>query len=343
MFRFEHTEILYALILVPVLIAIFAFMLYWRKRALKRFGDWGIMQRLVPAMSGSRVIFKFILLMIGYIFLVIGLANPQIGSKLVEGERKGIDIMIALDVSNSMLAQDIKPDRLTRAKQAISKLIDKLGNDRIGMVIFAGNAYVQLPITTDHAAAKLFLNSVNTDIVPTQGTEIGEAIELAAESFDDEEHSRAIIVITDGENHEDDAVKVTRSVAEKGINVFTIGMGLTDGTPIPQYNQYGRQVGYKKDKQGHTVVTKLNETMLKEIADAGNGIYVRANNTQAGLSKVFDEINQLEKTEFESKMFSDYESRFQYFIALSLIMLLAELLIFERKSKWLSKIQLFKQ
>ena len=343
MFRFEHTEILYALILVPVLIAIFAFMLYWRKRALKRFGDWGIMQRLVPAMSGSRVIFKFILLMIGYIFLVIGLANPQIGSKLVEGERKGIDIMIALDVSNSMLAQDTKPDRLTRAKQAISKLIDKLGNDRIGMVIFAGNAYVQLPITTDHAAAKLFLNSVNTDIVPTQGTEIGEAIELAAESFDDEEHSRAIIVITDGENHEDDAVKVTRSVAEKGINVFTIGMGLTDGTPIPQYNQYGRQVGYKKDKQGHTVVTKLNETMLKEIADAGNGIYVRANNTQAGLSKVFDEINQLEKTEFESKMFSDYESRFQYFIALSLIMLLAELLIFERKSKWLSKIQLFKQ
>jgi len=341
MFRFEHTQILYALLMVPALTALFIFMLYWRKKALRRYGNWGIIQQLIPGMSTARVIFKFILLMIGYIFLVIGLANPQIGSKLVEGERKGIDLMIALDVSNSMLAQDIKPDRLTRAKQAISKLIDKLGNDRIGMVVFAGNAYVQLPITTDHSAAKMFLTSVNTKIVPTQGTAIGEAIELASKSFDDETHSRAIIVITDGENHEDDAVKIAKTVAQKGIHIYTIGMGLTDGTPIPEYNQYGRQVGYKKDNEGHTVVTKLNETTLEEIADAGDGIYVRANNTQAGLSKVFDEINKLEKTEFESKVFSDYESRFQYFIAAAIILLLIEILIFERKSKWLSRIKLF--
>ena len=342
LFRFEHTEYFWALVLIPILSILFIWMLIWKKRALIKFGRWPIMQRLIPAMSNTRAILKFIILMFAYLFLIIGLANPQIGSKLVEGERSGIDIMVALDVSNSMLAQDIKPSRLERSKQAISKLIDELGNDRIGIVVFAGNAYVQLPITTDHSAAKMFLTTINTKVVPTQGTAIGEAIELASESFEDETHSRAIVVITDGENHEDDAVKIAKSVAEKGIHVYTIGMGLPDGTPIPDYDKYDRQVGYKKDRQGNTVVTKLNEQMLQEIAIAGDGIYVRANNTQAGLSKVFDEINKLEKTEFESKVFSDYESRFQYFIALSLLFLLLEIIIFERKSKLLSKIELFK-
>jgi len=341
-FRFEHNEILYALLLIPVMAILFVWILYWKKGALKKFGQWEIIHRLLPGVSTARLIIKFVVLMLAYASLVVGLANPQIGSKLIEGERKGIDIMIALDVSNSMLAQDIKPNRLERAIQAISKLIDKLGNDRIGMVVFAGNAYVQLPITTDYSAAKMFLSTINTKIVPTQGTAIGKAIELATESFDDETHSRAIIVITDGENHEDNAQKAAREAADKGINVYTIGMGLPDGTPIPEYDQYNRQIGYKKDRQGNTVVTKLNESMLQQIASAGNGVYVRANNTRAGLSKVFEEINALEKTEFESKMFSDYEDRFQYFIALSLIFLIIELLIFERRSKWLSKIDLFR-
>ncbi|MBN2173663.1 MAG: VWA domain-containing protein [Bacteroidales bacterium] len=341
MFRFEHSDILYALILVPALTALFIWMLYRKSSSLRSFGDWVIIRRLLPGLSNSKIITKFIILMIAYIFLIIGLANPQIGSKLIEGERKGIDIMIALDVSNSMLAQDIKPNRLERAKQAISKLIDKLGNDRIGIVVFAGNAYVQLPITTDYSAAKMFLTTINTKVVPTQGTAIGKAIELSAGSFDDESHSRAIIVITDGENHEDNAVDAAEEAAKKGIYVYTIGMGLTEGTPIPEYDQYNRQVGYKKDMQGNTVVTKLNESMLQQIASAGNGVYVRANNTQAGLSKVYEEINSLEKTEFESKMFSDYEDRFQYFIAVSLIFLIIELLIFERKSKWLSNLNIF--
>ncbi len=341
MFRFEHPDILYALLLIPMLAVLFGWMLVWRRKALRRYGEWQVVQRLVPAMSKPRLILRFVILMFAYAMLILGLSNPQIGSKLVEGERKGIDLMVCLDVSNSMLAQDIKPNRLERAKQAISKMIDKLGNDRIGMIVFAGNAYVQLPITTDHAAAKLFLSTVNTKIVPTQGTAIGAALELAAKSFDDETHSRAIIVITDGENHEDDAVKIAKTIADKGIYIYTIGMGLPEGTPIPEYDQYGRQVGYKKDREGKTVVTRLNESTLEQIAAEGNGIYVRANNTQAGLSKVFDEINSLEKTEFESKMFSDYESRFQYFIAASILFLLIELLIFERKSKWLSKIKLF--
>ena len=341
MFRFEHTDFLYALLLIPVLTILFVWVLYWKKSALKRFGEWEIIQRLVPSISKSRLILKFIILIIGYAFLVIGIANPQIGSKLIEGERKGIDIIVALDVSNSMLAEDIKPNRLERAKQAISKLIDKLGDDRIGIIVFAGNAYVQLPITTDYSAAKMFLTTINTRIVPTQGTAIGEAIEMGVKSFDDETHSRAVIVITDGENHEDDAIEAAKDASDKGIIVYTIGMGLTDGVPIPEYNKYGRQTGYKKDRQGSTIVTKLNESMLQQIASAGKGAYVRANNTRSGLRTVFEEINKLEKTEFESKMFSDYEDRFQYFIAISLILLIIELLIFERKSKWLSKINLF--
>lgn len=279
--------------------------------------------------------------MTGYAFLVIALANPQIGSKLIEGERKGIDLMIALDVSTSMLAKDIEPSRLERSKQSISRLIDQLGNDRIGIVVFAGQAYVQLPITTDYAAAKMFLSAINTNIVPVQGTAIGAAIQLSAKSFDNETHSKAIIIITDGENHEDDPVKEAKTAADQGINIFTVGMGLPEGAPIPDYDAYNRQTGFKKDRQGNTVVTRLNEGMLQQIAAAGNGIYVRANNTQVGLNKIFDEISKLEKTEFESKIFSDYESRFHYFIALSLLFLIMEILIFERKNKWLRKIKLF--
>jgi Ca-activated chloride channel family protein len=341
MFRFEHADFLWALTFIPVIAAVFVWMMVWKKRALQRFGDWAIIKRLLPGLSNGRVIFKFILLMIGYLFLIIGISNPQIGSKLIEGERKGIDIMIALDVSNSMLAEDIKPNRLEMSKQAISKLIDNLGTDRIGIIIFAGNAYVQLPITTDYAAAKMFLSTISTRVVPTQGTAIGQAIELAVKSFDDETHSRAIIIITDGENHEDDALGAAKDASEKGIKVYTIGMGLPEGAPIPEFNQYQRMVGYKKDNQGSTIVTKLDESMLQQIASAGKGVYVRANNMQAGVKTVYDEIGKLEKTEFESRMFSDYEDRFQYFIALSLFFFLIELLIFERKSKWLSRINFF--
>jgi Ca-activated chloride channel homolog len=341
MFRFEHTEFLWALVLIPFLIGIFVWMMIWKKKAMQRFGDWPIIQRLLPGLSDGRIILKFVLLMIGYLFLIIGISNPQIGSRLIEGERKGIDIMIALDVSNSMLAEDIKPNRLEMSKQAISKLIDELGSDRIGMVVFAGKAYIQLPITTDYAAAKMFLTTISTNVVPVQGTAIGQAIELAETSFDDETHSRAIIVITDGENHEDDALGAAKEAASKGIKVYTIGMGLPEGAPIPELNQYQRMVGYKKDNKGSTIVTKLDESMLQQIASAGEGVYVRANNTQAGVKTIYDEINKLEKTKFETRMFSEYEDRFQYFIAISLLFFIIELLIFERKSKWLSRINFF--
>ena len=342
MFRLENPYYLYGLIIIPILILLFIMVLYWKKRSLLRFSDKKFMGILVPAYSSGKLIVKFILLLIAFLFLVIGLTNPQIGSKLIKVERKGIDIMILLDVSNSMLAEDVQPNRLGKAKQSISKMIDKLGNDRIGIIVFAGKAYTQLPITSDHSAAKLFLSTINTNIVPTQGTSIGTAIEMAGGSFGESDHSKAIIVITDGEDHEGDAIQAAQLVAKKDIKVYTIGMGLPGGSPIPEYRN-GRVVGYKKDKDGSTVVTKLNEKTLQQIASAGNGEYVGRNNTSVLLGRIIDQISQLEKTEFDSKLFSDYEDRFQYFIAISIIFLLIEMFIIERKSKWIERFRLFKK
>ncbi|MBE9481572.1 MAG: VWA domain-containing protein, partial [Bacteroidetes bacterium] len=274
MIRFAHTYYLYGLLLIPVFIIIFSIMLHWKKKALNRFGDISIISRLIPDVSKGRLVFKFFLIMLAYAFLIVGIANPQIGSKLEKVERKGIDLMIAIDVSNSMLSQDIKPSRLARAKQAVSKLIDNLKGDRIGIIVFAGKAYMQLPITTDYAAAKLFLSTINTEIVPVQGTAIGDAIQLAVGSFDNNNHSKAVIIITDGENHEGNAVEEAKAAAELDIKICTIGMGLPDGAPIPVLNKYGDQIDYKKDKEGKTIITKLDETMLKQIALAGKGVYI---------------------------------------------------------------------
>jgi Ca-activated chloride channel family protein len=272
-----------------------------------------------------------------------GIINPQIGSKLEKVKREGIDLMLVLDVSNSMLAEDIKPNRLERSKMAISSLIDKLEGDRIGIIIFAGNAYKQLPLTTDYSAARLFLSAVDTKIVPSQGTAIGEAINMAVESFDqDTEHNKAIIIITDGENHEDDAIGAAKASSDLGIKVFTIGMGLPEGSPIPLYNQYGNQTGFKKNRQGQTIVTKLNEDMLRQIAAAGNGSYARANNASTGLRKIFEDISQIEKKEIETKQFTDYEDQFQYFLVLAFILLLLELIISNRKASWAHKFDFFK-
>jgi len=341
MFRFEHIEYLYALVLIPFFSLLFILYRLWKKRALRRFGDWEIISELMPLQSGRKQALKFIILMLAYGFLIIGLANPQIGSKLEKVQRKGADLVIALDVSNSMLSQDIRPDRLTRAVQGISKLIDRLEGDRIGIVVFAGKAYVQLPITTDYSAAKMFLSTISTQMVPSQGTAIGDAIDLSLQSFREDERSKAIIIITDGENHEGNIMEAAQAATEKGIKIFTIGMGSPEGSPIPLFDMYGRQTGYKTDRQGQIIVTKLDETTLQQLASAGNGIYIRASTGQDGLKRILDEINALEKQEIETKLFSEYEGRFQYFIAISLLFLVIEILIPERKSKWANKIKLF--
>lgn len=342
MFRFEEINYLYAWILIPVFFVFFLAMILRRKRNITQLGDKKLIENLMPNRSNFKLWLKFILLSLAYFFLILGLANPQIGSKLEEVERKGVDLVIALDVSNSMLAEDIKPNRLERAKRAVSQLIDKLEGDRIGIVVFAGKAYMQLPITSDYSAAKLFLSTIDTEIVPTQGTSIGQAIELSVTAFADNKHEKAIIVITDGEDHDDDPVSAAKDAVSKGIKVYTIGIGLPEGVPIPEFSN-GQQMGYKKDISGKTVITKLDESTLQNVANEGDGIYVRANNTSAGLNQVFEEISKMEKQRYETKMFSDYEDRFQYFIALASLLMILELLIFERKSRFAGKIKLFEK
>jgi Ca-activated chloride channel family protein len=298
----------------------------------------------MPMASELKLRTKFILFSIAITALIIGIANPQIGSKMEEVKREGVDLMIAIDLSNSMLAEDLQPNRLMRAKQSISKLIDRLDGDRIGLIVFAGDAFVQLPITTDYSAAKLFLSTINTSIVPTQGTAIGKAIGLSIKSFDlKNDQSKAIIVITDGENHEDDAIKKAEEAEELGIFIHTVGMGSAEGGPIPIKNRYGSVTSYQKDKEGNTIITVLNEEMLKQIAQAGGGSYIRANSTQSGLNALFKEINKMEKKEIGSKVFTDYKDRFQWFIGMAIILLIIEIMMKGRKNKWSSKINLFEE
>jgi len=341
MIRFAHIEYLYLLLLIPVFIGLYLAWNVWRRKALKRFGEVKTIQVLMPRYSGTKPLLKFIIMLTAFIFFVVGVSDPQVGSRLEMVKREGIDLYLVLDVSNSMLAEDIRPNRLDRAKMAIANLVDRLQGDRIGIVVFAGHAYKQLPLTTDYSAAKLFLSAVDTKIVPSQGTAIGEAINMAVSSFDDSQHNKAIVVITDGENHEDDAVEAAKAADEKGIKVFTIGMGLPEGAPIPLYDRNGNKLGFKKDRQRKTVITKLNEDMMRRIAAAGGGSYVRANNATTGLSKVLDDINKIQKQEIETRQFTDYEDRFQVFLALALILLLAELLIANRRGKLADKLDFF--
>ena len=341
MFRFAHPEYFWGLLLIPFLTALFIFSRVMRKRALKKFGEPEIMKILMPSVSGIRPVFKFILLMLALSLLIAGTARPQFGSKLKQVKRQGVEIVIALDVSNSMMAEDITPNRLERAKRAIDRLISKLKDDKIGLIVFAGDAYTQLPITSDYNSAQLFLASVSPQIVPKQGTAIGAAISMAMRSFTpNPESSKAIIIITDGENHEDDAVAAAEEASKNGIVVHTIGMGLPQGAPIPAEGK--SQGEYRRDREGKIVISRLDEVTLERISAAGGGIYLRANTAQVGLDELFDEINKMQKTEMEARMFSEYEEQFFYFFAAGLILLLLEFLILERKNKYLRKIQLFK-
>ncbi|MEO1260485.1 MAG: VWA domain-containing protein [Bacteroidota bacterium] len=342
MFRFEHTTYFYLLGVLPLLLGLFVLARHWRKQAIRKFGDWPVMQRLMPAYSSVRPVVKATILLLICIFLILGLANPQMGNKMETVKREGVEIVIALDVSNSMSAEDIKPNRLEQAKLAISQLIKRLRNDKLGLVVFAGQAYVQIPLTTDYSASRMFLSSVNTNMVPVQGTAIGAAIELSMESFDENtKGNKALVIISDGENHEDDAIELAKTAQESGIQVHTIGIGSPDGVPIPVYNRYG-QKDFRRDNEGNVVITKLNETMMQQIAAAGGGTFVRATNVTAALKLIFDKINELEKEEFETAKVADYESWFQIPLAVALFLLVLEFLILPRKNKWLSRVDIFK-
>ena len=338
MFRFAHPDFLYLLFILPVLIAFYVYAMILKKKAIKKYGNPELLAELMPEVSPKRQHLKFWLLFGAITMVIIVMAGPQFGSKLETVKRQGVEIMVCLDVSNSMLAEDVSPDRLSKAKQMLSKLTDGFSNDKVGLIVFAGDAFTQLPITSDYVSAKMFLSSINPSMVSTQGTAIGAAINLAVRSFTPSETSdKAIILITDGENHEDDAVKAAAAAAEKGIHVNIVGMGDPKGSPIPVDGSNN----YMKDKDGNVVITKLNEEMCQEIAAAGHGTYVRADNTNSALRALQKEIDKMNKSELDSKVYSEYDERFQTFAWIALILLLVDFMTLDRKNRIFRKVKLF--
>ncbi|MBQ9184694.1 MAG: VWA domain-containing protein [Bacteroidales bacterium] len=328
MYFLANAEYLWLLLLVPVLPVAYVIARRLRRRRIARFGDESLVKELMPSVSNGKDWARMVLFVLGFMFFVIGLCRPQIGAKLSEHKTRGAEVMIALDVSNSMLAEDYSPNRLERAKLAISRITDRLAQDRIGLIIFAGSSFVQLPITADYISAKMFLSTISTGSVPVQGTAIGDAISTAIRSFSlESEKSRAIIVISDGENHEDDAVAAAANAHESGITVYTIGVGSPEGQPIPMDG------GLLKDSDGQIVVTKLNEPALQEIASAGGGAYVRAGNDEFGLNPIIDDIRAMEEEEFNSIVFEEYNEQYMYFFAIAFVLFAIEMLLGRRRSK----------
>ncbi len=338
MIRFAHPEYLNALYLLPVLIIIFWLLYKNKNRLLEKFADKELHSVIVSSFSNVKNYFKFGVIIVALVSLILAAANPQVGTKLQEVKQTGIDVFILLDVSRSMTAEDIKPNRLEKAKYQISNLIRKLQGDRIGLIIFAGKAYIQFPLTTDYSAAGLFLSAVDVNSVPYPGTAINSAINLAVESFDSSATSKVIIAITDGEDHAGDVMDAVNEAVAKDIKIYTIGLGSTGGVPIPMYNRRGDMIGFKKDNEGNTVLTKLDEAGLKQIAAAGSGKYFRGNNYEDYLDKIYNDLSELKKSEFGVKKVTDYEDRFYYFLIPAIFLLIIELFISEKKSLLYSRL-----
>ncbi|MFZ5941934.1 MAG: VWA domain-containing protein [Bacteroidota bacterium] len=341
----ERSYILFGLLLIPLLAALFVLYKRRKRKALEQVGDLETITSLMPDYSPSALGWKFFLLLTGLTLMLIAAAGPRIGSKLKEVETKGREIIVALDVSNSMLAEDVAPSRLIRAKQQISRLVDKMKNDKLGLVVFAGDAYVQIPVTDDYASIKMFLETIGPEMVSKQGTAIGAAIDLASKSFatseeqaeqDEAPKNRAIVVITDGENHEDDAVEATRRAKEKGIRVYTVGLGDPNGVPIPVSAGSSEK---RRDRNGDVVVSKLNEKLLIDIAREGNGAYIPVDK----ISSLPEELEALEKDEIKTRTFSEYAERFQYFAGVALFFLILEILVMSRKNPLIKSLNLFNQ
>ncbi len=344
MFRFAHPNNLYLLLLVPVLIALYYYVGKKRAAALRQFSSLEMMQQLAHDASGKKRILKFSLILISFIFLVIALANPQVGTRMEDVKQEGVDIFIALDVSLSMKAEDVKPNRLEKAKFEIRNLINRLAGDRIGLIVFSGEAYTQFPLTIDYSAANLFLDVVDVESVPNPGTAIGSAIQQAMKSFNFEDPTtKVLIVITDGENNEGDAIDQAKDAAKKGVLVYTIGMGSSQGAPIPMYDGGGRQTDFKRDRSGNVVLTKLDENSLQEIASIGKGKYYHATNAQDELDAIYKDINSLQKREFGTKQFTEFDDKFQYFLFAALLLLFVEVMLSDKKVSWIEKFNPFKR
>lgn len=342
MVQFEETLYFYLLGIIPVLILLFLLLQVWKKAKQQEFAQYHLLQKLAPERSKFKSWLKLFLLLAGLFFLVFGLVNPKIGTKLETVKREGVDIVFAVDVSKSMLAEDIAPNRLEKAKRLVSEIINQLASDRIGIIAYAGQAYPQLPITTDYGAAKMFLQSMNTDMLSSQGTAIDAAINLASSYFDDQDQTnRVLFIISDGEDHSEGTTEAAvEQATENGIVVYTIGVGKTKGAPIP-IKKNGIVQRLKKDSEGEVVITKLNQNVLTAIANKGNGQYILGDNTDSAVSYIKEELNKMDKKEFEAKQFAEFKDQFQWFLGIALFFLFLDILVLNRKTAWLKKLNLF--
>ena len=343
LYKIEEPIYFYLLAIIPLMVVVHLLVFWWKKRKQKLFSNSELLKRLAPAYSPSKSAFKLIVFLIGLSFLIVSLVNPKMGSKLKTVKREGVDIVFALDVSKSMLAEDIAPNRLEKSKQIISKIIDKLGSDRVGVIIYAGNSYPLLPITTDHAAANMFLQNANPDIVSSQGTAINEALELAKTYYNnDEQTNRFLIIISDGEDHQEETKQMALNLSNEGVKVYTIGVGTENGGPIP-IRSNGSIVGYKKDNKGETVITKRKPEVLQGIADAANGKYIDGNRTDDPVKAIEQVITNAQKSEFETKQFSDYKDQFQWFVGIGLLFIVLDVFMLNKRTKWLQEMDLFNE
>ena len=343
MYQLEEKIWFWAFIIIPVMLMVFLWTFFWKKRIQKSFGSAVVLKRLSPDLSFFKSSLKFITLCLAVGFLVIGLINPKIGTKLETIKREGVDIVFAIDVSKSMLAEDVAPNRLEKSKQLVTQIINNLASDRVGIIAYAGKAFPQLPITTDYASAKMFLQSMNTDMLSSQGTAINEAIQLSRNYFDDEEQTnRVLIIISDGEDHNDLSIEVAEAASEEGIKIYTIGVGSEKGGPIP-LKRNGVVMSYKKDQNNETVITKLNEETLRLIANEAKGGYINGSQTADVVEQIRAVLSAMDKKEFEAKEFAEYKDQFQWFLGIGLFFLILDVLLLERKTAWLKRLNLFNE
>ena len=343
MYQLEETKYFYYLAVVAILLLLFLIVAFWKRKKQKYFADYNLLQKLSPEASPFKSALKMLVVALALASLVVALVNPKMGTKIKTIKREGVDIVFALDVSKSMLAEDIAPNRLEKSKQIISKIIDKLGSDRVGIIIYAGNAYPLLPITTDQAAAKMFLQNADPDMVSSQGTAINEALKLAKTFYDDDEQTnRYLFIVSDGEDHEENVTYIADEATKEGIKIFTIGVGTPEGGPIPLKRE-NTLIGYKKDREGEVVISRLNENTLQQIANEGDGKYMFGNNTTKTVEFIDDLLIKADKKEFETKQFSDFKDQFQWFIGIGIFLLVLDAFMLNKKTKWIQKLNLFNE
>lgn len=343
MYQLETPKYLYLLAIVVILVVLFLFQLIWKRKKQREFATDNLLKHLAPNTSFFKSILKFVVLSLALIAIIIALVNPKIGTKMETVKRQGIDIVFAVDVSKSMSAEDVAPNRLEKTKQLVSQIINTLGNDRIGIVGYAGSAYPVLPMTTDYSIAKMYLQNMNTDMVSSQGTALNDAIRLASQSFDADDTSKLIILVSDGEDHGEGADEASKIAEELGIKIITIGVGTPNGGTIPMKGINGQIIEYKKNKDGETVITKLNQETLENIANEANGGYIAGTSTKEVVEKIKNALDNIEKTEFETQQVAEYQTQYQWFLGIAFVLLLLDVFFLERKTAWLQKLNLFNE